>query len=1344
MIRTAQNGFVFRQLALAAIFAVAQAGPLEASQQSAAATSPVRLEPNKSIDADLNSDEPQSFLIHATSGQFIHVVVAEKKGYLAVSLDDPSGRELAHNNTYSEEEPVSAIAESSGDFLLKIAPAEKGLKLGTFSATLDALRAPTKDDRTRIDAERLMADAFDLYFTPDPANKKTAISKWQESGKLWESIRDYAREAQTMKRLANAVQESDPRKAAAYFEEAARLFGSMDQKSWAADSMIGAGQIYAKLDEQEKSIEAYQQVVTLAKAVSQRNTEALALDSIGDAYKALGKNEQALDYYSQSLAIYHELKSWQEGFMLRAVGLLYQRMGQKQKALDYFEQDLAFQHAAGDVKAEVAMLNTIGMVYDGIAQKQMALDYYNRALLLSRSAGATQGESAALNNLGKAYADLGEMQKALDFYKQSLALQADGSDPSGEATTLSNIGSIYRQLGDKKSALDYYNRALEIERAKGFRSAQATTLDNIGTVHDDLGEWQQAMDFYNQALELRRALHDREGEALTLSNIGNLQAAMGDKQKALETLGQALPIERAMGNRSEEATTLNNMGSVYADTGEIAKATDLYTQAEQIAESIGDRSMQATALNNLGHIFIGVRKEKDALDKYTQALAVYRGIGAKDGEATALNNIGSVYLELGEPQKALDYYSQALPLRREVGDRDGEATTLNNIGQAYFDQNDVAKALENYKVALALYRAVGDPSGEFTALNNVASCYFRNLDFAGAIDYETQSLRLREGGKNPGPESVLLTNLGLMYDLTGKPEDALDSYERALPLAHEVGDPMSEASTMIGLMVHWHKLQNPNLSIFYGKEAINRIQGIRRTLQGMEKESQQSFLKSKEPYYRILASLLISQGRLSEAQEVLGMLKLEEFSEFTQRRGDAAAPSAPVAMTGTEANAEAELEKSEAEISAVGLEWSQLRAKSSRTPDEEQKYQQLSAQVTTANQKMRTFLNGLSASFAVKEANRTVEQIRGQAGGLQRLLTAGMAGVYTLVLDDKVVLIVVTPATQVAREVPIKSMTLRLKVNGLLTALQGNRPISEIQENSKGLYDLLIAPIQKDLDGAKAETIVWWMDDVLRYIPMAALYDGKQYMVEKYREVVLTPASTGELNDAPKVEGWKALAMGVSKDYDGLGELKAVPGELDSVVKTASIPDSHGPLPGEILLNDAFTEKDMERGLAQHPPLVHIASHYVFHAGDDTKSYLLLGGEDKGGKAFHLTLADVENSAEMDFTGVELLTLSACQTAMGTQADGREVDGLGMVAQQRGAKAVMATLWPVDDASVGKLMATFYKTWITTPGMTKAEALRQAQLALLHGAKSGSGNSEQENYANPFYWAPFILIGNWK
>jgi CHAT domain-containing protein len=110
--------------------------------------------------------------------------------------------------------------------------------------------------------------------------------------------------------------------------------------------------------------------------------------------------------------------------------------------------------------------------------------------------------------------------------------------------------------------------------------------------------------------------------------------------------------------------------------------------------------------------------------------------------------------------------------------------------------------------------------------------------------------------------------------------------------------------------------------------------------------------------------------------------------------------------------------------------------------------------------------------------------------------------------------------------------------------------------------------------------------------------------------------------------------------------------------------------------------------------------------------------------------------------------LSGCQTAVGSKdSDGREMDNLGIVVQRKHAKAVVATLWPVDDASVGKLMAIFYQIWMRTPGITKAEALRQAQLSLLHGdgsAKSSGPGAASAPYASPYFWAPFILIGNWK
>jgi CHAT domain-containing protein len=684
-----------------------------------------------------------------------------------------------------------------------------------------------------------------------------------------------------------------------------------------------------------------------------------------------------------------------------------------------------------------------------------------------------------------------------------------------------------------------------------------------------------------------------------------------------------------------------------------------------------------------------------------------------------------VYDDLGEKQKALEYYNQALPLTHAVGDRAGEAITLANIGWTYSALGEKQKALEYYNQALPLRRAVGDRAGE----------------------------------------AKTLTHIGEVYDDLGEKQKALDYYNQSLPLSRAVQDPLGEASTLVRMMEYWKSLRNPSLAVLFGKQAIDRFQQVRRNIGGLEKEVQQSFLKSKEDYYRELAELLISGGRLPEAQQVLDLLKKEEYSDFTQRRGDAGSGTNPVALTSAEEKSNQEYERMTGEITAIGGEWTELHAKSSRSADEEHRYNQLSDRLTAANQRLQAFLKTLYDSFGKgDQANAKVETINEQTAGLQTLvgeLGAGTAAVYTLVLEEKCVVMVITPATRVAREIPIGKIALRGKVFAFARALASHQSEEDILPKAQDLYNVLIAPIEKDLQGAQAKTLVWSLDDVLRYVPLAALHDGKQYLVERYRNVVITTASVGNLKDQPQVSRWRGVAMGVSKDYDGLGQLKAVPDELDSVVRSEKTPGSHGPVPGTILLDDSFTETGMETALEQHPPLVHIASHYVFHVGDDTKSYLLLGGKSTGGQGFHLTLADLRDDQRMDFKGIELLTLSGCQTAVGSNdSDGREIDGLGITAQRKGAKSVVATLWAVDDASVGLLMATFYKLWVTTPGITKAEALQRAQLAVLHGtadpagtpqgssARDSSASASKQRpvsqYANPFYWAPFILIGNWK
>jgi CHAT domain-containing protein/Tfp pilus assembly protein PilF len=961
-----------------------------------------------------------------------------------------------------------------------------------------------------------------------------------------------------------------------------------------------------------------------------------------------------------------------------------------------------------------------------------AITHWQASLRIWQALNDPYEEALCLTGIGVANSNSGAKQQALDAFNQALPLARAAGDSDGQAILYNNLGLVYAATGDRQKALDAYNDSLPLRRTVGDRRGEGTVLNNIGAVYSDLGNKQKALDYYSQSLPFRQAVVDRTGEAAVFNNMAEVYSDLGDKQKALENFNQALPIERAINDRAAQGVTLNNIGKVYSDLGEKQQALDYYNQALVLRRAVGDKSGEASTLNNIGVTYSFLGEKQKALDYYNQSLALLRGTSDKPGEAQELNNIGSIYAQLGNLEQAVQYYSEALPLRRDVGDRAGEAATLNNIGRLYYQVRRFPQALDSYNQALAIRRAVGDRDGE---ANTLAS-------------------------------------IGLADLAVGQKPEAFDSYAQALPMFQAVQDPAGESSDLISLMRYERDSNNLSLAVFFGKQAIDLLQQMRRNIQGLEKEDQLSFLESREGYYRELAGLLIAEGRLPEAQQVLDMLKLEEYSEYTEHRGDAGSPEQPVAYADAEQKAKQQGDQIEAEITALGQQWAALDAKrATLSADEKKTYDDLSAKLEDANGQMRQYLAGLSDDFSTAQkslaettaANERLRNYKGETNDLQGMLgklEPGTVAIYTVVLPDRLSMIVITPQTMFAHDVSISAIALRSKIaafTGLFSS--GSAPSDDaVKEKSQALYQVLFEPdIQTALDGAGAKTLLWSLDDVLRYVPIAALYDGKQYLVERYQNVELTP-NRSSLLEEPQMTKVTGVAMGVSKVYDAkdnLGPLDSVPGELDAVVHNDAVAGSHGPIAGSIMLNDSFTEKSLVDALGTQPRVVHIASHYVYEAGSDENSFLLLGGKDTGGQGFHLTLAEMEDNKQINFEGVELLTLSGCQTALGANdADGHEVDGLGLVAtEEKHAKAVMATLWKVDDSSAGSLMAAFYKLWIGPPGMNKAEALRQAQLSLLHGrgaaaASSGGGagasTTTGADTTNPYYWAPFILIGNWK
>jgi CHAT domain-containing protein len=278
-------------------------------------------------------------------------------------------------------------------------------------------------------------------------------------------------------------------------------------------------------------------------------------------------------------------------------------------------------------------------------------------------------------------------------------------------------------------------------------------------------------------------------------------------------------------------------------------------------------------------------------------------------------------------------------------------------------------------------------------------------------------------------------------------------------------------------------------------------------------------------------------------------------------------------------------------------------------------------------------------------------------------------------------------------------------------------------ELSAKIYDWLIRPIEEKLAESGVKTLVFVPDGAFRNVPMSTLYDGEKYLIEKYA-IALTPGLQLLEPRSLKDINLQALTAGLTESRQGFSPLPAVEFELNQI---------QSQVPGKVLLNDNFTRSKIQAQLeGANFPVVHLATHGQFSSkAEDT--FILTWDGTINVKELNEFLSSTQNSgkgSQSNRTPIELLVFSACETAAG---DNRAALGLAGMAVRSGARSTLATLWAVKDAATALFMVEFYRILSRQPGITKAEALRQAQITFL----------ENRQYQHPFYWAPFVLVGNW-
>jgi len=893
------------------------------------------------------------------------------------------------------------------------------------------------------------------------------------------------------------------------------------------------------------------------------------------------------------------------------------------------------------------------------------------------------------------------------------------------------------------------NNLIKSERELAFD--RMNSLFKIGGALYDLSQYAIAVEYYEQALTISRSLGDKAGERRNLRNIGDAYSHLFQYAKALEHFEQALTISRSLGDKAGEGGDLSNIGYAYSHLSQYAKALEHLEQALTISRAVGDKAGESRDLSNVGYAYSDLSQYAKALEYYEQSLIISRSIGDKAGERLNLCNIGYAYSHLSQYAKALEYFEQSLTISRSIGDKTGERNMLCNIGIIYGGLSQYAKALEYSEQSLTISRAIGDKEGEGRDFINRGNAYVHLSQYAKALECFEQSLTISRSIGDRAKEGISLSGIGWVYENLNQYPEALEYRQKALKIDAKIGSPNKLLKDWYGIKNVYAKLNHPLAAIMAGKQAVNTLQSMRQTNKNLQKEFQRSFLDAKEYVYQELADLLIDQGRIPEAEQVMAMLKEEEFFDFIRRVSTDDPRKTRASYTKAEQKWLEGYQKISQNLMSLAGELETLEKKDQLEPAEQQRLTELETELEKAEDAFIGILDGLDEYFtkvaadkAMAHGNRNLDLLADQQAQLAEL-GHGAVLIHTVTTKEKLHLLLTTPDVSLARLSQISEPELNRLVKQFREVLQ--TPQADPLPLAQKLYDILVRPVEQDLVQYHAKTLMWSLDGTLRYIPIAALHDGKNYLIEKYPVVLYTAAANNKLLRDNNSE-WQLAGLGVSKQYGDYSPLPAVPGELNGIVKKDES-DNIGVIPGVVYLNEQFDQSHFKSVLKQGYPVLHIATHFSLKPGDSSASHLLLGDGNI------LSLEEFRMRRAYRMPKVDLLTLSACNTAMGDKGAGGEVESFGALAQKQGAAGVLATLWPVADASTGLFMQELYRLRGADNKMTKVEALALVQQNFIRSVLTAKdlntrglttnkkAKSADLSYRHPYYWAPFILMGNW-
>jgi CHAT domain-containing protein/Tfp pilus assembly protein PilF len=992
------------------------------------------------------------------------------------------------------------------------------------------------------------------------------------------------------------------------------------------------------------------------------------------------------------------------------------------KAIKKYEEALEIWRFLKDQPQQAFVLCQIGDVYSLISENRKAMKVFTQANLLE---GVSEAKARIANSIGELFRRKGENDSAKKFFLEGLEISRSAGNTWWVGKSLYKLGVAHYTMNRHQEAQDYLSKAQTIAELFEDRIGLSDIHLYLGYTLHAQKDLKKAQSHYEQSLQLGRETEEIDEQAAALLALGHLMVTAGELQKAFGLYDEAMDLFKKMGDITNQNGVLQGMAYGFRVMGELQKARELYERSAAISRELNDAYVECQTLLFIAEIYQELNNYDEATRYCERALQANRGVSL-NLEASVLATMGKIYEKRGNISKSRAQYAQALELCRKTGDKFLEGLLLNAIGHTYHSNAENQEALKYFHEALLLQKASEDVINKPGTFFNLSQAHRDLGNFDAALKSmdeairSTESLRVKvadpdfRASYNASVNDIHKYAIDLLMELdrdrpkSGFDAKALQANERAL--ARSLLESLTEARANIKqgvdgkLLEREHDLQQKlnikgqeQMALLSKKNTPEQVVALSKEIDDLATEYHevQELIRGKSPHYAAL-----TQPQPIDVQEIQQQLLdpdtlLLEFSLGAEHSYLWAATQ--TSLNSYELPSRAEIEKATRKVRDLILA-SQPQAVAG-SADSQSTIKNAETQLAETSAALSRMLFGKAAHLFEKKRLVIVAE-----GALQYLPFSALPEPPVLKADNAV-------ENQAAPLIANHEIVYEPSASVLFAQRNETRdrpvPPKMIAVFADPVFEKDDPRLQKKQTVEPKTVIVKH-----RPGPVAPVSYGQQGSPN--------PISKNALKTDDKLNTHGMLREGLS-----LSRLPSTRNEAEAILAL---------MPPEMRLKamdfDASLTTVNNANLSQYRVL-HFATHGLLDSEHPELSALVLSLVDEKGRDQNgfLRLSDIYN---LDLSA-QLVVLSACNTGLGKEVRGEGLVGIVRGFMYAGAPRVIASLWKVEDEATAELMKHFYQH-LFEKGEPAAAALRAAQKEI----------SQMKRWKAPYYWAPFVLQGEWK